>query len=265
MFTMSEKDIELQKYEGLVIVRPPGTTDDIIETLSHVKSHRNLNDYGERLELISDKEKKVMREISDLFKRIVLFEAAAYISGTYSNELPDDVQTKVLVPEILDAQTLLSHEDFRSYLKSYMSIKTIYESLVKDRGALTVDGKVEGSYLTYLDDVLDLCHPEILQETMHVGFAGRSIDFIIYGQSTEYSKEIDSNAVFADFAKKWSHLFNPVVGYIEIASPETVDYAKDMMTRFKQNRIIMDEPEVRFKGGRGVCEQLKIAKKYWKY
>ena len=265
MFTMSDKDIELQKYEGLVIIRPPGTTDDIIETLSHVKSHGNLNDYVERLELISDKEKKVMREISDLFKRIVLFEAAAYISGTYSTELPDNVRTEILVPEILDAQTLLSHEDFRSYLKSYVSIKNIYKYLVEERDALPVDGKVEGSYLTYLDDVLDLCHPEKLQEIMHVGFAGRSIDFIIYGQSTEYSNEIDSNPDFADFAKKWSHLFNPVVGYIEIASPETVDYAEAMMTRFKQNRIIMDEPDVRFKGGRGVCDQLKIAKKYWNY
>ncbi|MCK4808015.1 MAG: hypothetical protein KAS90_00170 [Candidatus Aenigmarchaeota archaeon] len=91
---MSDKDIEVQKYGELVIVRPSGTTDDIIKTLSHVKSHGNLNEYDERLDLISDKEKKVMREISDLFKRIVLFEAATYIAGTYSEELLDNVSTK---------------------------------------------------------------------------------------------------------------------------------------------------------------------------
>ncbi|MCK4808014.1 MAG: hypothetical protein KAS90_00165 [Candidatus Aenigmarchaeota archaeon] len=151
-------------------------------------------------------------------------------------------------------------------MDAFASINDVYSNFVEKRGGhLTAGGRVGDFYVSFLDQILDMCHPEKVQENLHAKFAGRSIDFIIYGKSTEYSKEIDSNIDFADFAKEWPYIFNPVVGYIEIASPETVDYAEAMMTRFKQNHIIIDEPDVRFKGGRGVCEQLKIAKKYWNY
>lgn len=264
MVTMSDTDIELQKYGELVIIRPPGTTEDIIETLSHVKSHGDLKAF-EKLESIIDKEKTARQDLSDIFKKIVLFEAATYIAGIYSTELPDTDQAKILVPKILSSQTLLLHDSFGDYVDSYVLIGDSYKSLVEERGVLTVGGKVEGSYLNDLAEVLDLCEPMKLQESMHARFAGRSIDFVIYGQSTEYGEEIDSNPDFAEFAKKWSHLFNPVVGYIEVKSPETVDYIEGMMKELKQDHITLDDSKVRFNNGRSVCDQLKIAKKYWNY
>ena len=136
-----------RKLERVIVLRPAGTTNDIIGIVSYAKQHGDLKGYDvNRIEQVMEKERKANRVLSDAFKRITLFEAASYIEGTFASELGDDDVAREKVPEILRAQ--ISLMDRSDYSEAYETITQAYRTLLGQRGShLKVSGKVNGTYL----------------------------------------------------------------------------------------------------------------------
>jgi hypothetical protein len=253
-----------QKLERIIVIRPAGTTEDIIDTLAYISANGEFKpDFFARLNQINEKEKQAARSLSNAFKRICLFEAAAYIAGTYTTELGDTELARTTVPELLRAQTSLMNEV--DCTTAYRTITDAYARLKDQRKtSLGVSGKTDGVYLFDLKQVLKLCDPSEHQARMNTRFAGRSIRFATYdfGGYTVYQDEVDSNPEFAQFKKRWSHLFNPAVGRIVLQSPATVDYAAEFLDKFARRHQTVDPAKVRFSNGRALAEQFRIEDLY---
>ncbi len=246
-----------QKLERVIVIRPAGTTEDIIETVSYVARHGDLQGYDlDKLNIIMDKKKEADRALSNAFKRVTLFEAAAYIGETFASELGGDDIAREIIPEILSAQTSLMGNIDCS--RAYETITKAYGKLLdKRKSPLNVSGKVSGTYLFDLKQVLSLCSPERHQTVMNTGFAGRHIRFSI-PEGGIYQAEVTSNPDFADFSKRWPHLLNPAIGRVVLESPETTDYANQFLDRFSRQYHTIEPAEVRFSNGRTLEEQFRI-------
>ena len=253
------------EFEKVIVIKPSGTTGDMIELISHAKQYGNLHDRVESVKETLRKEREINKKLSDAFKRIVLFEAASYIGGELvasQGILKGFAETAM--PKLLHAQTdLMSHQqDYSQPYNAILSLQTgdMGISVISYRNLQAV-GRLQSTYILNLEQVINTCNPKSFLTHINVGFSGRHIRFSI-PEGGIYQKEIESNPDFADFAKKWSHLFNPAIGYIKIKSPEDVGYAGRFLEDFFRNHILVDTEEVRVQNGRKLMEQFNIENRY---
>lgn len=244
------------ELERIIIIRPEGTSHDIIEIAAYAAQHGDLKNF-QRFKEILEKQKKANMLLSDAFKRIILFETAMYVGGAYAIDLKNEEISREMVPKMLKAcYPLIDGED---YSAAYASIVEAHKKLNERKIWLEVCGRANSTYLLDLKQVLDFCAPDKYQRKINVGFAGRQIFFSI-PETGRYQNEIETNPRFADFKEKWPHLMNPAIGFFYLKSPEDVTYVAQFLDKFARQHIILSHDKVRFSKERTLEEQFKIEK-----
>lgn len=236
---------DAQKLERVIVIQPPETIINAVSMISYWKKHGTLEGYDiKKIEGIVQRERQIVSDFSNVFKRIVLFELAAYIGGTYATDFPDESSTKEVVANLNRAGISLMHD--QDYSQAHQVIAQASKGL-KGKKFLTVMGRAQSSYLTEVDQVLRMCAPEKVLPGMNVGFAGRNIKFAI-DEWGEYSQEMKRDPDFGEFAKNYKSIFKPVSGYLLFRSPEIVSYANDLLNEFANKHHTLDLSEITFRG-----------------
>src|SRR3989344_847292 len=182
----------LNEFEKAIVIRPTGTTEDIIELITHARQHGSLHDQVERVKETLRKERGANKKLSDAFKRIVLFEAASYIDGELvaSQGILKNFAESAM-PKLLHAQTdLMSHQ--QDYSQPYNAMLSLQEgimgvSVISYRN-LQATGRLQSTYILNLEQVFNACNPESFLTHINVGFSGRHIRFSI-PEAGIYQKE----------------------------------------------------------------------------
>ncbi len=240
-----------------VIVFQPSQASDIIPVVSHWKQFGTLKVYdGKEITEILNKQKQAIYDLSNAFKRIVLFELAGYIGAAYVKDLPDEPSTADVVVAINRAQISLMNDP--DYSQAHNAIVQASDGL-KGKTYLPVNGRADSLYLVDVGQPLKLCEPHKNLEVMNIGFAGRQIKFSI-NEFGVHTQEMQRNTELAEFTRTYPSLFKPVSGYILFRSPETVDYANGLLDKFARLHPTLDPIEVSI-SGRSPLEFFRLTNK----
>lgn len=236
---------DIPELERLIVIEPDNTSVDVVGAVSHWKQHGSLESYDRKKFAVTAANKaKAVSALSDAFKRILLFEVSAYISGTYALSFPNEPSTPENVISILRAQTsLLNNGDYK---KAHDAVVAAYGN-IKQRADFPVTGRAESSYLYHVGEILRLCEPDKVLKAINTGFAGRHIAFDIQ----EWGEYLNKDQIcdgFAQFSEKHSPLFHPVMGYMLFRSPELVEHAEPHLDAFARRHHIIDANTVSLSG-----------------
>ena len=200
---------------------------------------------------------KANRELSDAFKRVILYEIANYLSSSegrrprywgiaYTAEsiqaqqfldqglgdVPDEimpVQSAVAIPQLECAKKkVLEASD---YSDAYRTISDIVSRINYFNGP----NQFQSPLLGYA--------PQNYADTISLDFGGLSCAFVI-NDSGQYEGERQRNAAFKDFTNKIQDLFNPSAGYLRLGNFGSQDYVLDFLKRFFTNHKLVSPSEV---------------------